>query len=97
MRILYAHSAFAFWRDMMLASYDTQAAKKSTNLSVNSDLLMKAKALDINLSATLEQALSEVLRKRAKELWLLENQDAIKAYNQHITEEGIFSDGLRLF
>jgi antitoxin CcdA len=82
---------------MMLASYDTQAAKKSTNLSVNSDLLMKAKALDINLSATLEQALSEVLRKRAKELWLLENQDAIKAYNQHITEEGIFSDGLRLF
>jgi antitoxin CcdA len=97
MRILYAHSAFAFWRDMMLASYDIQAAKKSTNLSVNSDLLMKAKALDINLSATLEQALSEVLRKRAKELWLLENQDAIKAYNQHITEEGIFSDGLRLF
>jgi antitoxin CcdA len=81
----------------MLASYDVQAAKKSTNLSVNSDLLMKAKVLDINLSATLEQALSEVLRKRAKELWLLENQDAITAYNQHVTEDSVFSDGLRLF
>lgn len=81
----------------MLASYDVQAAKKSTNLSLNSDLLMKAKALDINLSATLEQALSDVLRKRAKELWLLENHDAITAYNQHVTEEGVFSDGLRLF
>ncbi len=81
----------------MLASYDVQAAKKSTNLSVNSDLLMKAKALDINLSATLEQALSDVLRKRAKELWLLENRDAITAYNQHVTEDGVFSDDLRLF
>ncbi len=81
----------------MLASYDVQAAKKSTNLSVNSDLLMKAKALDINLSATLEQALSDVLRKRAKELWLLENRDAITAYNQHVTEDGVFSDDLRFF
>ena len=81
----------------MLASYDIQAAKKSTNLSVNSDLLMKAKALDINLSATLEQALSDVLRKRAKELWLLENREAITAYNKHVIEDGVFSDGLRLF
>ncbi|MDE2421599.1 MAG: type II toxin-antitoxin system CcdA family antitoxin [Gammaproteobacteria bacterium] len=81
----------------MHTSYDVQAAKKSTNLSINSDLLMKAKALDINLSATLEQALNDVLRKRAKELWLLENKEAIAAYNEHIAEDGVFSEGLRLF
>jgi len=81
----------------MLASYDVQATKKSTNLSINSDLLMKAKALDINLSSTLEQALNDILRKRAKELWLLENKEAIAAYNGHIAEDGVFSEGLRFF
>ena len=37
--------------------YDENAPKKATNLSLNSDLLAKSRALKINLSATLEQAL----------------------------------------
>ena len=45
----------------MLQLYDVKAPKKATNLSLNSDLLKKSKALDINLSATLEQALKEKL------------------------------------
>lgn len=32
-----------------------------------------------------------------KESWLIENQDAIAAYNQHIADSGVFSDGLRCF
>ena len=38
--------------------YNTQAPKKPTNVSINSDLLQKAKSLNINLSATLEHALA---------------------------------------
>ena len=45
----------------MLASYDHNAPKKPTNLSINSDLLRKAKELDINLSAALEQALKDII------------------------------------
>ena len=41
--------------------YDTTAPKKATNLSLNSDLLIKSRALNINLSATLEQALKHEL------------------------------------
>ena len=41
--------------------FDLEAPKKATNLSVNSDLLKKSRALDINLSATLEQALQAKL------------------------------------
>ena len=42
--------------------YDIHAPKKATNLSLNSDLLQKARNLKINLSATLEQALRDKLK-----------------------------------
>ena len=81
----------------MHATYNTQAPKKATNLSINADLLRQARAMDINLSATLEQALLEALKKRLREQWLLENRAAIAAYNDHVEKHGVFSDGLRSF
>jgi antitoxin CcdA len=81
----------------MLAAYNTQAPKKATNLSINADLLSKAREMNINLSATLEQALLEALKKRLSEQWLLENRAAIAAYNDHVEKHGLFSDGLRAF
>lgn len=81
----------------MATSYDHQAPKRPANLSINADLLAKARDLKINLSATLEQALVEVLRQRQREQWLAENQAAIDAYNQQIEAQGVFSDGLRSF
>jgi antitoxin CcdA len=77
--------------------YDTHAQKKATNLSLNSDLLSKAKALKINLSATLEKSLAEEVRKRKAETWLAENKEAIEASNKFIEKNGLFSDGLRQF
>ena len=38
----------------MNRAYNTQAPQKPTNVSINSDLLEKARCLNINLSATLE-------------------------------------------
>ncbi len=81
----------------MLAVYNPHAPKRATNLSVNGDLLSKAKALDINLSATLEQALAEALKKKQREQWLTENRKAINAYNEHVEAHGVFSDDLRSF
>jgi antitoxin CcdA len=81
----------------MRPAYDAQAPKKATNLSINADLLSKAKELDINLSATLEHALAETLKKRQREQWLAENREAIEAYNEHVGKHGVFSDGLRSF
>lgn len=81
----------------MELTYDIAAPKKSANLSINSSLLAQARSLNINLSATLEQALAEVVRQRQRELWLAENQEAIKAYADFVEENGVFSDGLRGF
>ena len=77
--------------------YDTQAPKKPTNVSINSDLLSKAKKLKINLSATLEASLLEEVSARQREIWKKENVSAIEAYNQMIEENDVFADDLRHF
>ena len=81
----------------MHSLYDIHAPKRSANLSVNEDLLTKARAQNINLSATLEQALTSALQEKQRAQWLEENKSAIEAYNAHVEQHGIFSDGLRSF
>ena len=77
--------------------FDHSAPKKPTNLSLNSDLLNKCRALDINLSATLEQVLAEKLAKSGSEKWAEENKNAIRAYNKFVEQNGCFSDEFRKF
>ena len=77
--------------------YDLDAPKKATNLSVNSDLLNKSRALDINLSATLEQALRQKLARINADKWASENRNAIRAYNEFLEEHGCFGDEHRVF
>ena len=81
----------------MQTAYDTQAPKRAANLSINADLLSKARESNINLSATLEQALVEALRKKARDRWVAENKAAMEAYNEYVDKHGAFSDGLRSF
>ncbi len=82
---------------LMPAAYNPNAPKRAANLSVNSDLLNKAKEMNINISATLEQALSEALKAKQRDQWLEENRTAIAAYNEHVEAHGVFSDDLRSF
>lgn len=72
-------------------------SKQATNVSIRKDLLAAARASGLNLSATLERALAEELAKTLRQKWLDENRAAIDAYNAHIEQEGVFSDGLRSF
>ena len=77
--------------------FDAGAPKKATNLSVNSDLLKKSKALDINLSATLEQALREKLAKASATKWASENRCSIESYNNFVEEHGCFGEEYKEF
>lgn len=81
----------------MQTTFNPSAPKKAANLSINTDLLNQAKALQINLSATLEQALTELIRDKLRQQWLQDNQQAIMQYNQRVEAEGCFSDSLRNF
>ena len=77
--------------------YDLAAPKKATNLSINSDLLEKARGLKVNLSAILEQALSNKLKSVEAEKWKRENKAAVEAYNEFVAENGCLSDEYREF
>ena len=77
--------------------YDPAAPKKPTNLTVNSDLLKKSRALNINLSAALEKVLSQHLAEHARKQWVEQNRNAIKSYNEFVDENGCFGDEYRSF
>ena len=81
----------------MSSTYNPKAPKRATNLSINRDLLAKARELDINLSATMEVALASAVRRRQRERWIAENRDAMVTYNEQVEANGVFSDGLRGF
>ena len=72
-------------------------AKRATNVSVRMDLLDAARAAGLNLSATLERALTEELAAAKRKRWREENRPAIAAYNDFIEEHGTFSDDVRAF
>ena len=86
---------FLITGDKMAAYTTASPAKKPTNVSINAELLAKAKSLDINLSATLESALKEQIRLKEQAHWLKENSDAMEAYNQFVERNGTFSDSGR--
>lgn len=81
----------------MHSLYDNSAPKKATNLSINSDLLNKSRALNVNLSATLEAALNDVLAKTEADEWKRKNAKAIRCYNEFVDEHGCFGDEHRSF
>jgi antitoxin CcdA len=81
----------------MSVAYDENAIKKATNVTINSDLLQKAKSYKINISKNFEAYLAEVVRKREEEQWVEENKSAIDAFNERVENKGLFSDEHRRF
>jgi antitoxin CcdA len=76
---------------------NTTAAKRATNVSVRVDLLAAAREAGVNLSATLERALTEELAEGKRKKWRDANQEAIAAYNEFVEKHGTFSDDVRSF
>jgi antitoxin CcdA len=81
----------------MIAIYDKTAKKKATNVSINSDLLEKAKIHKINISSSIEKTLEVLVKEKEAQLWEEENKEAISDYNERVAQNGLFSDGLRSF
>lgn len=77
--------------------FDHDAPKKPTNVSVNRDLLARARALNLNLSQLLEERLTSALREARRREWLAENREALENYNSRIERSGSFGDTVRRF
>ena len=77
--------------------YDATAPNMPVHVYINTDLLQQARALNINLSRTLVDRLEELIRTEKRKRWLADNREAIEAYNKHIADYGVFSEGVRTF
>jgi antitoxin CcdA len=73
------------------------SARKATNVTIDAEVLKRAKDLGINLSQALEMRLIELIRESERTQWRTENREAIDAYNQRIERDGAFGDRFRRF
>jgi antitoxin CcdA len=82
---------------MRMPDDESLSRKVPTNLSVRGDYVREARALGLNLSEIVEQALEQALRERRRESWLEENRESIEKYNERVAKRGVFSDAWRRF
>ena len=68
--------------------------KEPLTLLLDAELLAQAQTLGLDLAKELEGRVLQAVRW-AK--WQEENREAIDAHNKRIEEQGLWSDGLRLF
>lgn len=67
----------------------SESAKRAVNLSLSARTLEQARALGLNLSATVDALLAEEVRRRYWERWNDDNREAIDHYNERIAREGL--------
>jgi antitoxin CcdA len=65
------------------------AAKKATNLTLNSAVLAMARDLGLNVSRTVDRLLAEEVKRCYWERWNEDNRQGIAAYNARIAKEGL--------
>ncbi|MBA4226360.1 MAG: acetoacetyl-CoA synthase [Hyphomonas sp.] len=71
--------------------------KTRVSVTIDEALVAKAKAAGINLSAVAEEAIRFETRAEEMRRWAEENRAALQAKARLVEDEGLWSDGLRLF
>ncbi len=74
-----------------------QPQRKSANLSIDSNLLADAKALEINVSRAAEAGIEQMVRAEKERLWLIENRKALESSNDYVRKHGLPLAKYRLF
>jgi post-segregation antitoxin (ccd killing protein) len=78
----------------MTVIYDLAARKRPVNLTLNEDLVNRAKGIADNLSAVVESLLADYVARedRARNEKLLAVRSAVAKWNKFAAEHGSFSD-----
>jgi antitoxin CcdA len=77
------------------ALFDPDARRKTVSLTINADLLAKAKAAGINASRTAEAALEQALRKRHREQLRREFAQDLRTWEDYVARHGDPNDDWR--
>ncbi len=71
--------------------------RKPTNLSLDSQLLARAKALNVNLSRAAEEGIRKAVRQTQEEIWKSANIAALESSNEYVEKHGLPLSVLRQF
>ena len=63
--------------------------KRATNVSLSSEVLDAAKAMDINISRAAERGVAQAVAEKQAEAWLRDNQDALESSNAFVDKYGL--------
>jgi antitoxin CcdA len=77
---------------MAVFGYDTRARKRAVNVSVNEDLIEKARALGVNVSALLEERLAQEVLLRQRSEAEKEAQRVCAVWNDYYARHGSPAD-----
>jgi antitoxin CcdA len=80
---------------MGMALYDPTAAKRPVNVTLNSDLVARARAEGLNLSALAEEAVAAALARIARERFEAEIAQACRVHERYLSEYGSLGDAVR--
>jgi antitoxin CcdA len=93
----YSICAFTMRMNDARARPKGQSRKRATNLTIDADLLARAKALGLNVSSVLDESLRARIREEEARRWLEENKEAFDAFNRETRDHGVWSERLRRF
>jgi antitoxin CcdA len=71
--------------------------RRSTSMTLDSTLLDEARALGINISRAAEAGIAAELKTARTEAWRRENAEAIRNYNDYISQNGLPLSQYRMF
>ena len=75
----------------------TVLSGKSTNVTLDNDLLAEVKALEMNLSRAAEESIRLAVVRSRSEQWLEENHEALESSNEYVEKRGLSLGHLRHF
>ncbi len=79
----------------MSTTYNQDAPRRPVNLSLNSDLVARARAERLNLSAIAEAAIRRAVEERAAARFREEIAQSIAEHDAYLAEYGSFADAVR--
>jgi post-segregation antitoxin (ccd killing protein) len=78
-----------------MEAFDRDAAKRPVNLSLNGDLVARARMEGLNLSALAEAAVAGELARIARERFAAQVAQACRAHDAYLAAYGSLADAVR--
>ncbi|MEM7711881.1 MAG: type II toxin-antitoxin system CcdA family antitoxin [Pseudomonadota bacterium] len=71
--------------------------RKRTNVTLDADLIERARALDVNLSRAAEAGVADAVRRADREQWVRENGPKMQAWGKWVEENELPLAKYRMF